>query len=133
MKETWEMWFDPWVGKILWRRNLQPIPVFLPEKFHGQRILAGYSPWGRRVEHDWACTHILIYFTYSYKMVTQCPLPFIYICIYPVFSSWCWEQELCTCLTWWLTWRIRDFHIKNCWFFYPIHKDSEDKKLDQKW
>ena len=21
-------------------------PVFLPEKFHGQRSLAGYSPWG---------------------------------------------------------------------------------------
>ena len=21
--------------------------VFLPEKFHGQRSLAGYSPWGR--------------------------------------------------------------------------------------
>ena len=29
--------------------------------------------------------------------------------------------------------RIRDFHIKNCWFFNPIHKDSEDKKLDQNW
>ena len=24
----------------------QPTPVFLPEKFHGQRSLAGYSPWG---------------------------------------------------------------------------------------
>ena len=24
----------------------QPIPVFLPERFHGQRSLAGYSPWG---------------------------------------------------------------------------------------
>jgi len=23
-------------------------PVFLPGKFHGQRSLAGYSPWGRR-------------------------------------------------------------------------------------
>ena len=26
---------------------MQPIPVFLPGKFHGQRSLAGYSPWGR--------------------------------------------------------------------------------------
>ena len=26
----------------------QPIPVFLPGKFHGQRSLAGYSPWGRK-------------------------------------------------------------------------------------
>ena len=23
-------------------------PVFLPGKFHGQRSLVGYSPWGRR-------------------------------------------------------------------------------------
>ena len=29
--------FDPWVGKILWRVAWQPTPVFLPEKFHGQR------------------------------------------------------------------------------------------------
>ena len=26
--------------------------VFLPGEFHGQRSLAGYSPWGRRVRHD---------------------------------------------------------------------------------
>ena len=24
------------------------IPVFLPGKFHGQRSLVGYSPWGRK-------------------------------------------------------------------------------------
>ena len=38
--------FDPWVGKIPWRWAWQPTPVFLPGKFHGQRSLAGYSPWG---------------------------------------------------------------------------------------
>ena len=38
-------WFDPWVGKITWRRKWQPIPVFLPGKSHGQRSLSGYSPW----------------------------------------------------------------------------------------
>ena len=31
-----------------WRRKWQPAPVFLPGKFHGQRSLAGYSPWGRK-------------------------------------------------------------------------------------
>ena len=36
--------FDPWVWKIPWRRAWQPILVFLTEKFHGQRILGGYSP-----------------------------------------------------------------------------------------
>ena len=39
-------WFDPWVGKIPWRRKWQPIPVPLPGKSHGQRSLVGYSPWG---------------------------------------------------------------------------------------
>ena len=26
----------------------QPIPVFLPEEFHGQKSLVGYSPWGHK-------------------------------------------------------------------------------------
>ena len=48
-------WFDPWVRKSPWRRQWQPTPVFLPEKSHRQRSLAGYSPWGRkRVRHDLA-------------------------------------------------------------------------------
>ena len=34
------------VGKVLWRRKWQPTPVFLPRESHGQRSLAGYSPWG---------------------------------------------------------------------------------------
>ena len=38
--------FSPWVGKISWSRKWQPIPIFLPGKFHGQRSLVGYSPWG---------------------------------------------------------------------------------------
>ena len=41
--------FDPWVRKIPWRRIWQPIPTFLPEKSHGQRSLAGYSPWNGRI------------------------------------------------------------------------------------
>jgi len=36
--------FNPWVGKIPWRRKLQPSSVFLPGEFHGQRSLVGYSP-----------------------------------------------------------------------------------------
>ena len=37
--------FHPWIRKIPWRRKWQPTPVFLPGKSHGQRNLAGYSPW----------------------------------------------------------------------------------------
>ena len=32
-------------------------PVFWPEKAHGQKSLAGYSPMGHRVKHDWATKH----------------------------------------------------------------------------
>ena len=37
--------FDSWVGKIPWRRDRLPTPGFLPGEFHGQRSLAGCSPW----------------------------------------------------------------------------------------
>ena len=33
--------FNPWVGKIPWRRARHPTPVFLPGKSHGQRNLVG--------------------------------------------------------------------------------------------
>ena len=59
--------FNPWVGKNPWRREWQPTPVFLAGKFHGQRSLVGYSPWGQKesnmTEHmrthvlaTWRCT-----------------------------------------------------------------------------
>ena len=44
--------FNPWIGKISWRREWQPTPVFLPEKSDGQRSLVGYSPLGHRVRHN---------------------------------------------------------------------------------
>ena len=40
--------FDPWVRKIPWMRAWQPTPVCSPGKSHGQRSLAGYSPWGHK-------------------------------------------------------------------------------------
>ena len=33
--------FDPWVGKIPWRRKWKPTPVFLPGESLGQRSLEG--------------------------------------------------------------------------------------------
>ena len=40
--------FNPWVGKIPWRRKWQPTPGFLPGESHGRRSLVGYSPRGRK-------------------------------------------------------------------------------------
>ena len=44
----WGPGFNPWVGKIPWRRKWLPTPVFLPGESHGQRRLAGKSPWGHK-------------------------------------------------------------------------------------
>ena len=44
---------DPCARETPWRRTRQPAPVLLPGESHGQGSLAGYSPRGRRVRHDW--------------------------------------------------------------------------------
>ena len=51
--------FDPWEGKVPWRRKGQPTPVFLPGKFHGQRSLVGHSPWGYKESDttEWLSGH----------------------------------------------------------------------------
>ena len=38
--------FSSWVRKIPWKRAWHPTPVFFPRESHGQKSLAGYSPWG---------------------------------------------------------------------------------------
>ena len=40
--------FDPWAGKIPWRRAWWPTPVFLSGESRGQRSLVDYSPWGHK-------------------------------------------------------------------------------------
>ena len=44
--------FNPWVGKIPWRRAQQPTPVFLPGESHGQRSLVVYNPQGQKELHN---------------------------------------------------------------------------------
>ena len=51
--------FNPWVGKMPWRKKWQLTPVFLPRKSQGLKSLMGYSPWDhKRVEQDWATKQI---------------------------------------------------------------------------
>ena len=49
--------FNPWVRKIPWRRKWQSTPVFLP-RTHGQRSLAGHSPWGHKVSDTTEQAHM---------------------------------------------------------------------------
>ena len=53
--------FNPWVGKIPWRKEWQPTPVFLPGESHGWRSLEGYSPRGHQESDttEYACMPFL--------------------------------------------------------------------------
>ena len=56
----WETWVRFLGWKDPWRKEWLTSPVFLPGEFHGQRGLAGYSPWGlKRVRQDWATNNNL--------------------------------------------------------------------------
>ena len=45
--------FDPWVGKIIWRRKWQPTPVFLPGESHRWKEPGGLqSIRSQRMGHD---------------------------------------------------------------------------------
>ena len=46
----WETWFDPWVGKIPWRREWLCTPVFWPGEFQGAGSLVAC--------HLWDCTEL---------------------------------------------------------------------------
>ena len=52
-KEVLNLWMQLWTMltdskcPTLWKQKWQPTSVLLPGQSHGQRNLAGYSPWGR--------------------------------------------------------------------------------------
>ena len=60
---TGDLGLIPGSGRFPWRRTWQPTPVCLAEKSHGRRILAGYSPWGRK-ESDMT-EQLHFFFTFS--------------------------------------------------------------------
>ena len=71
----------PGLGKIPWRREWQPTPVFLPGEFHRWRSLAGYTPWEHWVGHDWA-TNDFIFNDYETS-------PIIFLCL-SLYVKWVW-------------------------------------------
>ena len=70
MQGTWVL---PWVGKIPWRRKRQPTPVFLFGKFHGQRILVSYSPWGPKTIGQDLMTKWQQWTSYCFSVIKLCP------------------------------------------------------------
>jgi len=66
-----ETGFDSWVGKIPWRREWQPTPIFLSGEFHGQSSLVGYSQQGH-IESERTEQLTLSISLGSSKVNTQC-------------------------------------------------------------
>ena len=64
--------FDPWGGKIPWRREWLPTPVFLPGESHRQRSLAGYSPWGHTESDTTECARTHTH-THTYTRIPSSP------------------------------------------------------------
>ena len=81
--------FGPWVGKIPWRKEWLPTPVFLPGISHGQRSLAGYSLWGR-TELDMTNT-----FTFHFTELLNSVLVIIKNVTLWILSSsqWVWSSQ----------------------------------------
>ena len=88
--------FNPRIGKIPWRRKWQPTPMFLPGKFHGQKSLAGYSPWGHEEldtteqlsseqhMYEWSRKHWVEGYTKYFPIKTQSilvPINLYFMCV----------------------------------------------------
>ena len=56
----------PELGRSPWSRNWQPTPVIVPEKFHGQKSLVGYSPWDRKELNMTEHIHTFCIYPYLY-------------------------------------------------------------------
>ena len=110
--------FDLWVRKTPWRKKWQPIPVFLPGRSHGQRILAGYSPWGhKKVRHDLV--------TKQQQHCIEHRGPFRNILIITIFRANRWEK--------WKQWQtLFSWALKSCETVTAAIKLKDASSLEEK-
>ena len=118
------------MGKISWRRNWQPTPVFLPRKSHGQRSLAHYSPWDHKtLKHDLATEQQhtqqkLISGLYirvkGYKSLILL-ITIIILCFLELFNfpPICWLWSLCRIAVW----LMRTQGLE--WYSSPLYIDFQ--------
>ena len=82
--------FDPWVGKIPWRRAWQSIPVFLPGESHGERSLAGCSPLScTELDTTEAIWHTCTHGNSMFNILRSCQTIFQSSCIILHFDQQC--------------------------------------------
>ena len=85
----WGPGFDPWIGKIPWKRERLLTPVFSPGEFHGL-----YSPWGCKESDmtEWLSLLCLIIEFLSWMVGEFCPsmdfLAWFHECWYVSIVIW---------------------------------------------
>ena len=98
-----------WIRKIPWSRKWQPTPVFLSEKSHEQRRVAGCSPWGCKEldATEWLCistsamTDDVEYLLRCSSHLLSVYLLWWIICSYLLlifilgFFNWTWQALTC--------------------------------------
>ena len=97
--------FDPWVGKIPWRRKWQPTPGLLPGKFHGLRSPVGYSPWGCKESDTTEGLHFHFHcleMEFCFAFVSDMESWFFRLC----FQNTCSERAL---------WKCQALVLLSCW------------------
>ena len=99
--------FDPWVGKIPWRRKKQPTQVFLPGESHGQRSLVAIVH--RVAESDmtentciYLLTQLMQYLSFSVWLISLSKMPSEFINVAGngkmSFFSYNWVVFICWCI-----------------------------------
>ena len=86
VKNLLAMGWIPGSGRFPWRREWQPIPVFLPGEFHRWSSLAGYSPWGHR-EQDMT-KQLKLSLLYQDIILLLTISSTLYIAMNHVFCNW---------------------------------------------
>ena len=72
------------IRKIPWKRKGQPTPVLFSGESHGQRGLAGYSPWGHEESDTTEWAHMRVN-TYSVSLWFK--IPVISFCLFLLSSQ----------------------------------------------
>jgi len=116
--------FDPWPGKIPWRRKQWPTPVFLPGKCHGQRSPAGLQPTGlQRVGHSLA----------TEQQQQQAEHGLLW---HPCFSKQTWlksKESECAINCEWLSWKNKKSFPYSIYEWEKIKNHFRILSMNGKW
>ena len=120
--------FNPWVEKIPWRRKWQPTPVFLPGKSHGQRSLAGYSPWDHKELYTTVAPEH-IHTQACQILLNQCHkwISWVWILALP-FAIWL--QKLLN-LSFFLIYKMETIYYLSCRVTVEMNEIMYEKHLEQ--